>query len=448
MATPGRSRAELPSTTLHDDGYVTVPLRRERGPRLVPHLAAGLAAVAVALMASRPELVVLAVPFLGVPIAVLALATDPRVTVRLADVSLRLVEGDRLDLAVELRADRPITVELGITASGPIVADDPDGAPAVALRVGPEPVRWAYRPPTKHWGLVELSRIEVRAQSASGLLRWAGAARIDRTVRLLPVTPDGRRLLRVTEPRSTAGSHLTRLRGDGSEFADIRPLQPGDPMRSVNWKASARRGELMANQRHPERTADVVLVVDTSDDGSGYPSAALLQAVRMAWVIGDVHLGRQDRVGVVLFGEGLRWVAPRGGARGRERLFETLLSVTAPGHRRLNRIEMLPPQVLPAGATVVALTTLQSDAFARAVGTLRRQGHAVATVVIDPTELLGPALVAVPPPAVRLWRMDVEQRRRRLAARGIHTVSVPATAPPDAAVAALAARGRARALGS
>lgn len=447
MAVAGRPQAALPSVDLVDDGEAVVPLRRERGPRLLPHLVAGAVAVAVALLASRPELIVLAVPFLAVPIAVLALADEPGIAVRLVELSPRLVEGDRLDVVVEVRADRPITVELGITAAGPL-DDDPHAPPAVVLRAGPDPARWTYRPPTKHWGLVELSRVEVRAESASGLLRWAGAARLDRTVRLVPITPEGRRLLRVTEPRSTAGSHLTRQRGDGSEFADIRQLQPGDPLRSVNWKASARRGELMANQRHPERTADVVLVVDTSDDGSGYPSPSLLQAVRMAWVLGDVHLGRQDRVGVVLFGEGLRWVAPRGGQRGRDRLFETLLSVTAPGHRRLNRIEMLPPQVLPAGSTVVALTTLQSDAFARAIGTLRRQGHAVATVVIDPTDLLGPALAQVPPAAVRIWRADVEQRRRRLAARGIHTVSVPATAPPDAAVAALASRGRARALGS
>lgn len=435
---------ELPSVTLAEGETVVVPLRRERGPRLVPHLLAGLAVTVVALWTSRPELLAVAIPFLVVPVVVLALATDPEVTLRLASVSPRLVEGDRLDLAVEVSSDRARPVELALTASGPLVRDDPDAPLAVAHRIGPEPRRWTVRPPTRHWGLVELSRIEVRAHAAGGLLRWVGTARIDLTVRLLPVAPSGRRLLPATEPRSTAGSHLTRQRGDGTEFAEIRPLQPGDPLRTVNWRASAKRGELMANQHHPVRSADVVLVVDTSDDGSGYPSAALLQAVRMAWVIGEVHLGRQDRVGVVLFGDGLRWTAPRGGGRGREQLFSTLLSVTAPRHRRHGRIEALPPQVIPPGATVVALTTLQGDTFARAVATLRRQGHAVATVVLDPIDLLGPALATVPHGAVRLWRMEVEQRRRRLAARGVRTLTLPATAPPDAAVVALASAGHAR----
>jgi uncharacterized protein (DUF58 family) len=102
--------------------------------------------------------------------------------------------------------------------------------------------------------------------------------------------------------------------------------------------------------------------------------------------------------------------------------------------------------VIPAGATVVALTTLQGDVFTRAIGTLRRQGHDVATVVIDPTPLLADDLAEVPPAAVRLWRLDVEQRRRRLAARGIRTISVPAGAPPDVAVAGLTAASRSRVL--
>ena len=100
--------------------------------------------------------------------------------------------------------------------------------------------------------------------------------------------------------------------------------------------------------------------------------------------------------------------------------------------------------MIPPGATVVALTTLQGDVFARAVATLRRQGHDVATVVIDPSPLLADELATVPPAAARLWRLDVEQRRRRLAARGVRTIAVPAGAPPDVAVAGLTAASRAR----
>jgi len=427
-------------------GPTVVPLRRERGPRLGAYTGLGLLGVVLGLATSRVELVVLGAPFLLLAVLAVALASEPDLRLDVVGMSPRLVEGDRLDVELELVADRELTVEVILGVVGPVRLDDDEGPLAVIRRVGPEATRWTATPETRHWGLVRVDQVVVRVHGLGGLVRWTGGVTLHRTVRVLPAAPRGRRLLPATEPRSTAGSHLTRLRGDGSEFADLRTYQPGDALRSVNWKASARRGELMANQRHPERATDVVLVIDTTDDGSGYPPVGLLQAVRVAWVLADLHLTRQDRVGAVLFGRGLRWTSPRGGQRGRDQLFEELLSVTSPQPRRHSRIEHLPHQVIPAGATVVALTTLQADLFTRAVGTLRRQGHDVATVVIDPTPLLADDLATVPPAAVRLWRMDVEQRRRRLAARGVRTITVPAGAPPDVAVAGLTAAARSRVL--
>lgn len=431
---------------LADEGGTAIALRRERGPRLAAYAGLGLAGVVAGLAFARVELIVLGAPFLLLAVLAATLATEPELRLAVVEVSPRLVEGDRLDLVVELRSDHLRTVEAILGVVGPVRTDDPDAPLAVMRRIGPEPVRWTIAPETRHWGLVRLDQVVVRVHGLGGLVRWTGGVSLRQTVRVLPATPRGRRLLPATEPRSTAGSHLTRLRGDGSEFADLRTYQPGDALRSVNWKASARRGELMANQRHPERATDVVLVIDTSDDGSGYPPVGLLQAVRVAWVLADLHLTRQDRVGAVLFGRGLRWTPPRGGQRGRDQLFEELLAVTSPQPRRHSRIEHLPHQVIPAGATVVALTTLQGDMFARAVGTLRRQGHDVATVVIDPTPLLADELAAVAPAAVRLWRMEAEQRRRRLAARGVRTITVPAGAPPDVAVMGLTVATRARVL--
>ena len=47
------------------------------------------------------------------------------------------------------------------------------------------------------------------------------------------------------------------------EFADLRPFMFGDRVRRINWRASARRGELWVNEQHPERNVDVVLFVDS-----------------------------------------------------------------------------------------------------------------------------------------------------------------------------------------
>ena len=73
-------------------------------------------------------------------------------------------------------------------------------------------------------------------------------------------------MLAPLETQVFVGNQVSRARGDGIEFADIREWAPGDRVRSINWRASARRGELWVNQQHPERNTDVVLFLDTFTD--------------------------------------------------------------------------------------------------------------------------------------------------------------------------------------
>ena len=65
------------------------------------------------------------------------------------------------------------------------------------------------------------------------------------------------------ETQLATGDLVARARADGLEFADTRAFVPGDRMRAVNWRASARRGALIVNERHPDRNADVVLFLDS-----------------------------------------------------------------------------------------------------------------------------------------------------------------------------------------
>ena len=117
------------------------------------------------------------------------------------------------------------------------------------------------------------------------------------------------------------------MRADGLEFADTRQFVPGDRLRSVNWRASARRGELIVNERHPDRNADVVLFLDSfaearSDDEA---DGTLERAVRAAATLAGRYLERRDRVGLVTFGGILRWLEPGGGLVQRYRLIDALL---------------------------------------------------------------------------------------------------------------------------
>ena len=60
----------------------------------------------------------------------------------------------------------------------------------------------------------------------------------------LKAYPRTERLREIVQPRETqafTGSEVARTKGDGIEYADIRDFVPGDRVRSINWRASARR---------------------------------------------------------------------------------------------------------------------------------------------------------------------------------------------------------------
>ena len=114
-----------------------------------------------------------------------------------------------------------------------------------------------------HWGVHEVGEVVWRAQDAYGFLVHEGRAGEARPLKVYPRGENVERLLRPLETQAFSGNQVARNRGEGIEFADLRPFTPGDRVRRVNWRATARRGEPWVNEMHPERNADVVLFLDT-----------------------------------------------------------------------------------------------------------------------------------------------------------------------------------------
>jgi uncharacterized protein (DUF58 family) len=259
------------------------------------------------------------------------------------------------------------------------------------------------------------------------LIRFEGRVGDAATVRVLPGAATTGPLLRPESPRAAAGMHVARIRGDGLEFAEVRPYAPGDRFRTLNWAVSARRDGLWVNQRHPERSADLVLLVDTfSDDREGH-SPALTRAVRAAWLLATAHLAAHDRVGLVTFGGYPAWLVPGGGERALLGICDRLLITQAAWTEAQRSVEFLPAHVIPAGASVVGLTPLHDSRMVAALVDLRRRGMDVAAVEVDVSDLIADAAAArgVPPSAVALWQLERERRRDVLASVGVAVVPWP-----------------------
>lgn len=103
-----------------------------------------------------------------------------------------------------------------------------------------------------------------------------------------------------------------RARGEGDELRELREHQPGDPFRKIAWKASARRGTLLVRELEREERDVVWIAIDASVELWSGPvgRAPLDLAIDEAATIATRHLGRGDRVGLVIFASGVRAVIP------------------------------------------------------------------------------------------------------------------------------------------
>ncbi|HYL70747.1 MAG TPA: DUF58 domain-containing protein, partial [Candidatus Dormibacteraeota bacterium] len=113
------------------------------------------------------------------------------------------------------------------------------------------------------------------------------------------------------------GVRTVRLRSEGTEFERVREAVPDDPLRSINWKATARSGRLMATELMPERAQPVLLCIDHGrlmGVGAG-ELAKLDHAVNAALLLAHVALRSGDRAGLMAFSDRVTvTLPPRGGA--------------------------------------------------------------------------------------------------------------------------------------
>jgi uncharacterized protein (DUF58 family) len=405
-------------------------LVRSGSPRLVAYATLTVLGLFGAVLSGRAELAAIAAPFALLLLAGVVLAETPAVTAGLTLDTDRVIEGDTVTGSVRVTTVPPAgLVEVLVPTRGALAVEQPDhralawSGTSAALGA---PLELRVRPST--WGLVTIGPVWLRVHGPFGLVRWEGAVGTPTTLRVLPGPASTRALLQAAEPRAIAGSHLARIRGDGLEFAEVRPYAPGDRLRAVNWSVSARRDGIWVNQRHPERSADLVVVVDTFADDREGNAAALVPAVRAAWVLATAHLSAHDRVGLVTFGGYPAWIAPGSGERALLAFCDRLLATRAAWTEAQRSVRYLPSVAIPSGALVVGLTPLHDSRMVVALADLRRRGLEVAAVEIDVGAELAAMTAAGPAPdaALGLWRLELERRRRALAAVGIPIVPWPA----------------------
>lgn len=126
-----------------------------------------------------------------------------------------------------------------------------------------------------------------------------------------------------------AGDHVTRQKGFGLDFDQIREYQQGDDVRYIDWKSSARAGKMLVKQYYQEQSRTIMLVVDCSRSlnfGSGKDTKYQCAAT-VASVLALIGQESKDRVSLVLFAEGIElYITPRSGYAHVQKIMNTLFT--------------------------------------------------------------------------------------------------------------------------
>ncbi len=124
-----------------------------------------------------------------------------------------------------------------------------------------------------------------------------------------------------------SGEYESAFKGQGLEFEEIREYEPGDDVRLIDWKNTAKTGKIHIKKFHEEREISVILAVDISQSmnfGTKWQTKIEL-ANEIAALISYTALKSNDKVGLLLFANEIyKFIPPR---KGRNHIWNVIRNI-------------------------------------------------------------------------------------------------------------------------
>jgi uncharacterized protein (DUF58 family) len=415
-------------------------MRPRATPKLLALVSLAAASMWLGVISGQLELVVLATPLIVAVVYGCARTTSVEVAAALALPHQRALEGDEPVATLTLTSASGCEVEVGVVL--PAGIERVRGRThLVAVDVN-EPTVVPLELRAVRWGAKRIGPVVVRAYGAGRLIVYERAHHEPQILKVYPAPERLRRSVSPTRTEVFSGDYVSRLTGDGIEFATVRPFATGDTVRRVNWRVTSRRDALHVNLSHPERDTNLVLFLDTFADVGLRNGTVLDLTVRAATAMAQHHLRHNDRVGLVSFGGMMRWLTASMGRNHGLRIADFLLDVNATFSYAWKDIDKLPSQTLPPAALIVAFSPLVDRRALSALTDIAARGFSIVVVNTLSEDEVEPGSGREAELAYRAWRLQREMTRARLTAAGVPVVTLTPGAGIEAALASTPRRAR------
>ncbi len=201
-----------------------------------------------------------------------------------------------------------------------------------------------------------------------------------------------------------AGGYHSVFKGRGMAFSEVRPYQPGDEIRAIDWNVTARLGSAYVKRYLEERELTVLFLVDVSASGRFGTRVRTKQAlaVEVCAVLALAAARNHDRVGAVWVTDRVeRFVPPRRGREHALRVLRELLAFETAGRGTdIRRALEVLRRVVTKRAVLFLVSDFEDRGYERTLRALARKHDVVAISVSDPREAALPevGLVAAEDP--------------------------------------------------
>jgi uncharacterized protein (DUF58 family) len=192
--------------------------------------------------------------------------------------------------------------------------------------------------------------------------------------------------LKTTRVSPWPGQVPSRKVGSGTEFFELSPYVPGDELRRVNWKASAKMGKLVTNEFEGEQATDVLILLDCSQEVRHEPGFDVLEfEVKLAASLCSQLIRQGNQVGLSVYGAVRTWVNLGFGKKHLLRILDNL-AIAKAGRATIPMdyaVQTVVVSTLPSRSVVVVISPLNRDDIVEVMANLATKGYNV--VCFTPT---------------------------------------------------------------
>jgi len=187
-----------------------------------------------------------------------------------------------------------------------------------------------------------------------------------------------------------AGQYHSVFKGRGMAFDEVRPYQPGDDIRVIDWNVTARMNDLFVKQFIEERELTVMLLVDASNSQSFGTRRQFKSelAAEISGLLAFSAITNNDRVGLLIFTDRVeRFLPPKKGKKHVLRVISEILSFN-PTHRGTNisaALEFL-SRVSKRKSVAFLISDFMTSGYDSALKVAHRRHDLVSIVLHDPLE--------------------------------------------------------------